>query len=49
MLTCLSELMEDANDFVWPSDKAVHAVVLCEMETGTLDCNDTMRLDGGIF
>ena len=37
MLAYLSELMEDANNFAWSSAKAAHAVILCEMERGTLD------------
>ena len=46
MLTYLCELMEDANNFSWSSAKASHAVLLCEMERGTLDWTDTNRIEG---
>ena len=34
MLDYLINLLEDANDFSWPSAKASHAVLLCSMEQG---------------
>ena len=45
MLIHLADLMEDASDFSWTNVKAAHAVILCEMERGFLDWNDTNRLD----
>ena len=45
MLQYLSELMEDATDFAWASAKAAHAVLLCEMERGSLDWTQTHRID----
>ena len=37
--------MEDATDFSWASAKASHAVLLCEMERGSLKWSDTTRID----
>ena len=37
MLLYLGDLMEDATDFSWTSAKSPHAVLLCEMERGSLD------------
>ena len=34
MLNYLSDLMEDATDFSWQGAKALHAVLLCDMERG---------------
>ena len=45
MLVHLADLMEDASDFSWANAKAAHAVILCEMERGLLDWQDTNRLD----
>ena len=45
MLSYLCDLMEDANDFSWASAKASHAVLLCEMERGTLEWANTERID----
>ena len=45
MLTYLCDLMEDANEFSWSSAKASHTVLLCEMERGALDWQDTNRID----
>ena len=45
MLCYLCDLMEDANDFSWASAKASHAVLLCEMERGTVDWSNTSRID----
>ena len=36
MVSYLSDLMEDATDFTWQGAKAAHAVLMCEMERGTL-------------
>ena len=41
----LSDLMEDATDFSWQGAKAVHAVLLCEMELGCLQEEDIDRID----
>ena len=40
----LHDLMEDATDFTWSSAKAAHAVLLCEMERGTVSWSDTNRI-----
>ena len=45
MLWYLNELMEDASDFALASAKACHAVLLCEMERGSLDWHNTNRID----
>ena len=45
MLWYLNDLMEDATDFSWASAKAAHAVLLCEMERGTVCWSDTSRID----
>ena len=37
--------MEDATDFSWTSAKSAHAVLLCEMERGSLDWFNTDRID----
>ena len=36
MVSYLSGLMEDATDFSWQGAKAAHAVLLCEIERGSL-------------
>ena len=46
MVAYLADLMEDATDFTWQGAKATHAVLLCEMERGSLQWEDTDRLDG---
>ena len=33
------------NDFSWASAKASHAVLLCEMERGTVDWSNRSRID----
>ena len=48
MVSYLGDLMEDATDFSWQGAKAAHAVLLCEMEQGSLqwedlDCIDRIR------
>ena len=45
MLWYLHELMEDATDFTWSNAKAAHAVLLCEMEKGSVSWKDTNRID----
>ena len=45
MMWYLHDLMEDATDFTWSSTKAAHAVLLCEMERGTVSWSDTNRID----
>ena len=45
MLWYLNDLMEDAADFGWSSAKASHAVLLCEMERGTVDWLNTQCID----
>ena len=44
MIQYLSELMEDTTDFSWASAKAAHAVLLCEMERGSLDWEQTDKI-----
>ena len=41
MLSYMADLMEDASDFCWANAKASHAVLLCEMERGTVWWTDT--------
>ena len=45
MLEYLGEIMEDANDFSWQAAKASHAVLLCRMEEGKVEWNETHKLD----
>ena len=45
MVAYLADLMEDATDFTWQGAKAAHTVLLCEMERGSLQWEDTDRLD----
>ena len=45
MLQYLSDLMEDASDFIWVNAKAAHAVLLCQMERGELTWYDTEKID----
>ena len=45
MISYLGDLMEDATDFSWQGAKAAHAVLLCEMERGSLSWEDTDRID----
>ena len=40
MVAYLGDLMEDATDFSWQGAKAAHAVLLCEMERGTVTWQD---------
>ena len=45
MVSYLSDLMEDATDFSWQGAKAAHAVLLCEMERGSLTWENGERID----
>ena len=45
MVAYLSDLMEDATDFSWQGTKAAHAVLLCEMERGSVTWEDKDRTD----
>ena len=45
MLQYLADLMEDASDFSWASAKASHAVLLCEMEQGSIKWSYPPRID----
>ena len=45
MVAYLGDLMEDATDFSWQEAKAAHAVLLCEMEHGTVTWEDQERID----
>ena len=45
MLTYLVDMKEGATDFSWANVKAAHAVLLCEMERGSVDWFSTQRID----
>ena len=45
MVSYLSDLMEDATDFSWQGAKVAHAVLLCEMERGSLTWENGERID----
>ena len=45
MVSYLGDLMEDATDFSWQGAKAAHAVLLCEMEWGSLQWEDLDHID----
>ena len=45
MLDYMSELMDDAQDFGWPSAKGAHAVLLCRMEEGKVNWSMTEKID----
>ena len=45
MVAYLGDLMEDATDFSLQGAKAAHAVLLCEMERGTVTWEDQERID----
>ena len=45
MVAYLGDLMEDAIDFSWQGAKAAHAVLMYEMERGSVRWEDTDRLD----
>ena len=37
--------MSDATDFSWQNAKAAHAVLLCDMERGTVSWKETSKID----
>ena len=45
MIQYMGELMEDATDFTWQGAKAAYAVLLCEFERGSVNWEDTARID----
>ena len=45
MISYMADLMEDATDFSWQGAKAAHAVLLCDMERGALQWDNTDRID----
>ena len=45
ILHYLRDLMEDATDISWSSAKPAHAVLLCEMERGSLDWFNTEQVN----
>ena len=45
MIAYLGDLMEDTTDFSWQGTKAAHAVLLCEMERGSLTWENEDRID----
>ena len=48
MVSYLADLIQNATDFTWQGAKAAHAVLMCEMERGTVQwegsCPETCRL-----
>ena len=46
MLHYLADIMSDATDFSWQNAKAVHAVLLCDMERGAISWEETSKLIG---
>ena len=45
MLDYLSDIMEDSQDFGWPSAKGAHAVLLCKMEQDKIQWHETSKID----
>ena len=45
MIQYMGELMEDATDFFVAGAKAAHAVLLCQLEKGPTNWEDTARID----
>ena len=45
MLEYLSDIMEDSHDFGWGAAKGAHAVLLCKMEEGRLNWQETNKID----
>ena len=45
MLDYVTDLMEDAQDFSWPSAKGAHALILCRMEEGKIKWLMSDKLD----
>ena len=45
MLEYITDIMEDAQDFGWPSAKGAHALILCRMEEGKVNWLMSQKLD----
>ena len=45
MIQYMEELFEDATDFSWQGAKAAHTVLLCEFERGSVNWENTARID----
>ena len=45
MIQYIGEHMEDTTDFMWQGAKAAHAVMLCKFERGSVNWEDTARID----
>ena len=45
MLDYLSDIMDDSQDFGWPSAKGAHAVLLCQMEQDKIQWHETSKID----
>ena len=45
MLEYLTDIMEDSQDFGWPSAKWAHAVLLCKMEEDKIQWHETTKID----
>ena len=45
MISYLVDLMEDTTDFTGQGAKAAHAVLMCEMERGSVQWEDTDQID----
>ena len=45
MVAYMADLMEYATDFSWQGAKAAHAVLMCEMERGTVNWENGDRID----
>ena len=45
MLDCITDLMEDAQDFGWAAGKGAHVLLLCRMEEGKVNWSMTDKID----
>ena len=45
MLEYLTDIMEDSQDFGWPSAKGAHAVLMCKMEQDKIQWHETAKID----
>ena len=45
MLDYLTDIMEDSQDFGWPTAKGAHGVLLCKMEQDKIQWNETAKID----
>ena len=45
MLEYVTEIVENAQDFGWPSAKGAHALLLCRIEEDKFDCSMTDKID----